>query len=782
MGRCLLKSVVFLCLLVLGAELPVAFAQSQLLSQIPLGKEPTAIAIDSSRHLAVVADEKLPGLYLVDLQARAVTGTVKLGKEPEAVAVDPVLGLAVMVDEKVGGLLLTDLATQSLLATIPVGKKPFAVAVDTVAHLAAVLEEDSKSLVVVDLLTRTVLRSLVLGKDLQAIAIHEPLHQAVVLQEKPNQLILIDLLTGATVGTVPLSAEGEALGVLPDPPWAVVGQEKPAGLVLVDLATRQVLATIPLTNEPEAVTVHPVTGEGLVLDEKARALLRVNLDTRTLQETIPLPEKPEAVAVDPALHLAAVILKKDSEPGPKGALQLLQLPYPAPTLTTVSPAETLRNGPAQTLTLTGMGFFLATKVAADGQALTTTYLSPTELKAELPAGFLTQAQLLQVAVQNPAPGGGTSATQSFTVKNPVPMLTALSPTEALAGSQALTLTLTGTNFVPESQVSFAGQALATTYNSPTQLTATVPAPLLTTAGTYPVTIINPAPGGGTTASLSFTVKPPLQITITSPASGSTIASDKVIVQGTLVTAGQEVGVTVNSLLATVSGTQWVANQVPLQPGPNTLTATATDAGGNTATASVTVQSQPAASGVTLHANLTSGTPPLEIRFSFTTTGLGPIASGTLSFGDGSSVPIDPTQSAYPHTYTTESLYTATLTVTDSQGQTAADTLLITILSRAQVDALLQAKWVGMKGKLTQGDIEGALAYFLEKSRERYRTIFTALKGQLLVIGADLPTPQLIYVVEGVAKYRLRRQEPAGLLTYYLYFEQDGKGIWRIRQF
>jgi hypothetical protein len=37
--------------------------------------------------------------------------------------------------------------------------------------------------------------------------------------------------------------------------------------------------------------------------------------------------------------------------------------------------------------------------------------------------------------------------------------------------------------------------------------------------------------------------------------------------------------------------------------------------------------------------------------------------------------------------------------------------------------------------------------------------------------------QLIYLKDGVAKYRIKRQEAAGDITYYIYFEQDENGIW-----
>src|SRR2546428_6373784 len=52
---------------------------------------------------------------------------------------------------------------------------------------------------------------------------------------------------------------------------------------------------------------------------------------------------------------------------------------------------------------------------------------------------------------NPAPGGGTSNPQTFSIgitnTNPVPTTTGLSPTAAVAGGPGFTLTVTGTNFI-----------------------------------------------------------------------------------------------------------------------------------------------------------------------------------------------------------------------------------------------------------------------------------------------------------------------------------------------
>jgi Abnormal spindle-like microcephaly-assoc'd, ASPM-SPD-2-Hydin/Beta-propeller repeat len=94
-----------------------------------------------------------------------------------------------------------------------------------------------------------------------------------------------------------------------------------------------------------------------------------------------------------------------------------------------------------------------------------------------------------------------------TQPNPAPTLGAISPTSAMAGSSTLALALTGTNFIPTSTVTWNGAALQTTYISSTQLSAVVPDSDLTQSGTASVTVTNPAPGGGTSSALVFTIIP-----------------------------------------------------------------------------------------------------------------------------------------------------------------------------------------------------------------------------------------------------------------------------------
>lgn len=95
---------------------------------------------------------------------------------------------------------------------------------------------------------------------------------------------------------------------------------------------------------------------------------------------------------------------------------------PVPVLTSISPTNINEDSSGFTLTLTGTGFLPDSIVRWDGGDLATTYVSPTELQATVTAELLAAAGTADVTVFNPAPGGGTSDAQTFTI-NAVAALT-----------------------------------------------------------------------------------------------------------------------------------------------------------------------------------------------------------------------------------------------------------------------------------------------------------------------------------------------------------------------
>ena len=99
-------------------------------------------------------------------------------------------------------------------------------------------------------------------------------------------------------------------------------------------------------------------------------------------------------------------------------------------------------------------------------------------------------------------------TRTGEVGNPVPLLTSLDPSSAEQGTTAPPLTVNGSGFIGTSVVLWNGSPRPTALSSATQLQATLADSDLSVGGGISVSVVNPAPGGGTSNSLTFLVTSP----------------------------------------------------------------------------------------------------------------------------------------------------------------------------------------------------------------------------------------------------------------------------------
>jgi hypothetical protein len=99
-----------------------------------------------------------------------------------------------------------------------------------------------------------------------------------------------------------------------------------------------------------------------------------------------------------------------------------------------------------------------------------------------------------------AADSSAKGSSTVTLLNPTPVLTGISPSSVGTGS--FTLTVTGSKFVSGAQVLFGTTPLQTTFVSATQLTATGS---VSSAGTYAISVSNPAPGSSSSSSVNLQV-------------------------------------------------------------------------------------------------------------------------------------------------------------------------------------------------------------------------------------------------------------------------------------
>jgi hypothetical protein len=217
-----------------------------------------------------------------------------------------------------------------------------------------------------------------------------------------------------------------------------------------------------------------------------------------------------------------------------------------PTISSISPLAAPAGSGDFTLSVSGTTFASGSTVVFGGQQRATTFVSTTQLTAQILASDLINLNLVNVFVSNPPPGGGPSSSVAFNVFGPAPIISSLSPSVVVAGGPAFTLTLNGSNFVRGSTANFDIAQRASTFLSSSQLAISVAPADIATARTVNISITDPVGNGGngeTSSAALLTILP----TNVQPVVGALVPAS--------VTAGGP------SLSITIGGTGFTASSV-----------------------------------------------------------------------------------------------------------------------------------------------------------------------------------------------------------------------------
>jgi outer membrane protein assembly factor BamB len=172
-------------------------------------------------------------------------------------------------------------------------------------------------------------------------------------------------------------------------------------------------------------------------------------------------------------------------------------------LTALSPASATASGPAFTLTATGSAFTPQSLVQWNGSARNTTYVSSTELTAQITAADIATAGNVPVTVNDPA--NGVSNAINFTIQPAMLALTTISPTTVTAGGPPFMLTVLGSGFTNSSIVQWNGTARPTTFISTSELIAQIAAADIAAVGSAQVTVYDSSSAVGTTAAQTLNI-------------------------------------------------------------------------------------------------------------------------------------------------------------------------------------------------------------------------------------------------------------------------------------
>ncbi|MGE0884001.1 MAG: kelch repeat-containing protein [Blastocatellales bacterium] len=214
--------------------------------------------------------------------------------------------------------------------------------------------------------------------------------------------------------------------------------------------------------------------------------------------------------------------------GPNGEYIFEDVPTRTPGTTTgnITPSQVTAGSPTTQFIITGSGFTAASIVLFNGQQQQTTFVSSTELRANVPSSLLQIPGYASLVVQTPQADGSTSTTPPQVVQivasspSTRPNISSLSPPSATVGANLSSITINGSNLINGStQVLFNGQSreIISAQSSPTKLVFQPLSSDFSTAGTATVQVKN-AGGSSNTVGFPITSLPSPAISNLNPSS------------------------------------------------------------------------------------------------------------------------------------------------------------------------------------------------------------------------------------------------------------------------
>ena len=274
----------------------------------------------------------------------------------------------------------------------------------------------------------------------------------------------------------------------------------------------------------------------------------------------------------------------------------------------------------------------------------------------------------------------------------------------------------------------------------------------------------------------------LEVNISEPQDGATINKGLTIIRGTLESQTADVGIRVNGVLAEIQGENWVAAGVPLMEGQNEIKVVATDGVGNTDEKKITINNESTLQPLTVKSFPPNGIAPLETSFKIETNTNSSISSYRIDF-DGDSL-ID-LETASPddinHKYEAPGLYLPVVTVVDNAGVEYTEMTVVNVISKDQIDTLIQNKWSNMADSLVNKNIDQAIKYFLGGEDSKYKKVFEDLKDYLPQIYGRKASLEFVSLYEDEMHYEYIVIEEGDAISYPVIFYKDSNGLWKIYQ-
>jgi YVTN family beta-propeller protein len=395
---------------------PPASAIATAPTNLAVGSQPVAVAINRATGTAVVVNRGDNTISLVNIAAQTVTA-LPVGNSPTGVAVDSDRNLAYVVNNGSNTLSVVDLSVPKVIATLPLpgGTTPVSIGVDSLSGRALVANASTNAATVLDIRTPaapSVVTTVNIGTGSSPqVAIEPQLNWALVSPGGAGTLSIVNLgrpastgdvgLTPFVVASISISSTLRGIAVNTETDQSMFTDPSNVNIGQFNLLDQTVHTGVFQTGEV-AAAVNPLTNVGVSVNSVTN--LATILDLRSLQTiaTVGVGSGPQAVAIDPITNTAVVVNQTSNN------VSLLSLGAIRPLgIVQTNPSVTFASATPLTVNVTGGGFVAGSVVRLDGTPVTAlaggsvTLVSARQMTATIPASALALARRYVVDVQNP---------------------------------------------------------------------------------------------------------------------------------------------------------------------------------------------------------------------------------------------------------------------------------------------------------------------------------------------------------------------------------------------
>jgi YVTN family beta-propeller protein len=240
---------------------------------------------------------------------------VAVGTQPSAVAVNTATGTAVVANSGSNNISLIDLASNTVVNTIAVGTSPTGVAVDNLRNLAVVANNGSNDITIVNLASGTVVTTIPSiiptgGSTVLkpfAVGVNPLRGLAVIANQSTNQATVIDLSNSTIVGTVEANTGANpAVVVEPRLNWALITPGGAGTLNIVDIGHLSVVATATVGASMRGIGISPETENVLMVDPASTFVSIMSVLDQTIT-LLPLDLDQVAAAINPFTDIGVTV-------------------------------------------------------------------------------------------------------------------------------------------------------------------------------------------------------------------------------------------------------------------------------------------------------------------------------------------------------------------------------------------------------------------------------------------------------------------------------------------